>query len=138
MLLFFYEGFIVLVSHPNTNPAEQGLTLVKFSITKLSDAQRAHLRCKEVVRELENYQHVSPRSQCFSLLFYLLFLRDWNSVFQYHTIQCLLIFCSTCHRPPSVCFTEASRLFYFILFIFFFRVGKSLACHSPGKWCLCA
>ena len=25
----------------------------------------------------------------------------------------------------------------FIIFIFF-RVGKSLACHSPGKWCLCA
>ena len=21
---------------------------------------------------------------------------------------------------------------------FFFRVGKSLACHSPSKWCLCA
>ena len=51
-----------------------------------------------------------PRSQCFSLLFYLLFFRDWNAVFQYHTIQCLLIFCSTYHRQPSVCFTEASRL----------------------------
>ena len=24
------------------------------------------------------------------------------------------------------------------VFFFFFRVGKSLACHSPGKWCLCA
>ena len=24
----------------------------------------------------------------------------------------------------------------FYLFYFFFRVGKSLACHSPGKWCL--
>ena len=24
----------------------------------------------------------------------------------------------------------------FLRFIFF-RVGKSLACHSPGKWCLC-
>ena len=35
---------------------------VKFSITKLSDAQRAHLWCKEVVRELENYQHVSPEA----------------------------------------------------------------------------
>ena len=21
---------------------------------------------------------------------------------------------------------------------FIFRVGKSLACHSPAKWCLCA
>ena len=34
------------------------------------------------------------------------------------------------------------RLFYlfylFLFFCFFFRVGKSLACHSPGKWCLCA
>ena len=26
----------------------------------------------------------------------------------------------------------------FFRFIFIFRVGKSLACHSPGKWCLCA
>ena len=25
----------------------------------------------------------------------------------------------------------------FLRFIFF-RVGKSLACHPPGKWCLCA
>ena len=26
-------------------------------------------------------------------------------------------------------------LFYLLIF---FRVGKSLACHFPGKWCLCA
>ena len=26
-----------------------------------------------------------------------------------------------------------------IFWVFFFsRVGKSLACHAPGKWCLCA
>ena len=25
-----------------------------------------------------------------------------------------------------------------ICWCFFFRVGKSLACHSPGKWYLCA
>ena len=42
-------------------------------------------------------------------LFYLLFFRDRNAVVQYHTIQCLLIFCNTYHRQPSVCFTEASR-----------------------------
>ena len=45
------------------------------------------------------------------LLFYLLFFRDWNAVFQYHTIQCLLIFCNTYHRHPSVCSTEPSRFF---------------------------
>ena len=28
--------------------------------------------------------------------------------------------------------------FRFIFFSIFFRVGKSLACHSPAKWCLCA
>ena len=28
--------------------------------------------------------------------------------------------------------------FPFFFFSIFFRVGKSLACHSPGKWCLCA
>ena len=42
-MLLFYQGFIVLVSHPDTNPAEQSLTSVNFSIAKLSDAQRAHL-----------------------------------------------------------------------------------------------
>ena len=42
-MLLFNEGFIVLVSHPDTNPNEQGLTSANFSITKLSDAQRAHL-----------------------------------------------------------------------------------------------
>ena len=47
---------------PGFNPAQQGLTSVKFSITNLSDARRAHLWCKEVVRELENYQHVSPEA----------------------------------------------------------------------------
>ena len=62
MLLLFTRGLLSLVSHPNTKPAQQGLTSVKFSITKLSDAQRAHLWCKEVVRELENYQHVSPEA----------------------------------------------------------------------------
>ena len=40
---------MVLVSHPNTNPTWQGLTSVNFTITKLSDAQRAHLWQKEVV-----------------------------------------------------------------------------------------
>ena len=47
-----------------TNPAGQALTSVNFSITKLSDAQRARLNLwwKEVVRELENDQHVSPEA----------------------------------------------------------------------------
>ena len=42
-MLLFYEGFIVLVSHPDTNPFRKRLTSVNFSITKPSDAQRAHL-----------------------------------------------------------------------------------------------
>ena len=42
-MLLFYEGYIVLVSHLNTNPAGQGLTSVNFGITKLSDVQRARL-----------------------------------------------------------------------------------------------
>ena len=42
-MLLFYEGCIVLVSHPNTNPAEQRLPSVNFGVTKLSDAQRALL-----------------------------------------------------------------------------------------------
>ena len=58
-MLLFYEGYIILVSHPNTNPAQPLLlTLVNFGITKLSDAQRARLNLwsKEV------YQHVSPEA----------------------------------------------------------------------------
>ena len=57
-MLLFYEGYIILVSHPNTNPAQQSLTSVNFGITKLSDAQRARLNLwsKEV------YQHVSPEA----------------------------------------------------------------------------
>ena len=27
-------------------------------------------------------------------------------------------------------------IFRFIIIFIFFRVGKSLACHSPAKWCL--
>ena len=42
-MLLFRKRYIVLVSHPNTHPAEQGLTSVNFGITKLSDAQRARL-----------------------------------------------------------------------------------------------
>ena len=42
-MLLSREGYIVLGSHPNTNPAEQGLTSANFGITKLSDAQRARL-----------------------------------------------------------------------------------------------
>ena len=41
LMLLFYEGYIVLVSHPNTNPAGWGKTSVNFGITKLSDALRA-------------------------------------------------------------------------------------------------
>ena len=40
-MLLFYEGVYVF-GHPS-NPTGQGLTLVNFSITKLSDAQRARL-----------------------------------------------------------------------------------------------
>ena len=36
-------------------------------------------------------------------------------------------------NPVGVCVS-----FVCFIFIIFFRVGKSLACHSPAKWCLCA
>ena len=45
-MLVFYEGLIVLVSRPDTNPARKDLTSVNFSITKQSDAQRATLVVK--------------------------------------------------------------------------------------------
>ena len=54
----FMRIILFFVSHPNTNPAQHGLTSVNFGITKLSDAQRARLNLwsKEV------YQHVSPEA----------------------------------------------------------------------------
>ena len=57
-----------LVTHPDTNPTRQGLTLVNFSITKLSDAQEGTLKL-EVKGSLSTCQ---PRSQCFSLPIYFL------------------------------------------------------------------
>ena len=43
-MLLFYDGYIGLVSHPDTNPAGQDLTSVNFGITKLSDAQEGTLK----------------------------------------------------------------------------------------------
>ena len=35
--------------------------------------------------------------------------------------------------------TQSESVFNFVgFFVIFFRVGKSLARHSPAKWCLCA
>ena len=56
----FTKAYMFLVTHPDTNPARDGLSLVNFSITKLSDAQRARLSTCQ------------PRSQCFSLPIYFL------------------------------------------------------------------
>ena len=64
----FYEEYIILVTHPNTNPAQQGLTSVNFGITKLSDGSEGTLKLV-VKRSLSTCQ---PRSQCFSLPIYFL------------------------------------------------------------------
>ena len=45
-MLLFYEGYIVLVSHPNINSAGEGITSVNFGVTNLSDAQRARLNLR--------------------------------------------------------------------------------------------
>ena len=39
----FTKGYMFSVTHPDINSAGKGKTLVNFSITKLSDAQRARL-----------------------------------------------------------------------------------------------
>ena len=50
-----------MVTHPDTNPATAGQgTLVNFSISCSEGTLK--LVVKEVVRELENYQHVSPEA----------------------------------------------------------------------------
>ena len=36
------------------------------------------------------------------------------------------------------CQTQSESRFHFVGFFVIFRVGKSLACHSPAKWWLCA
>ena len=67
-MLLFYEGYIILVSHPNTNPTQQTLTSVNFGITKLSDGSEGTLKLV-VKRSLSTCQ---PKSQCFSLPIYFL------------------------------------------------------------------
>ena len=43
------------------------------------------------------------------------------------------------HLVTGLPYSNPSQTFgRFFRFIFIFRVGKSLACHSPGKWCLWA
>ena len=106
-MLLFREGYI------------PSLTLTPLNRVNFSELwYYKAVRCSEgtlkfvVKRSCEGTRKLStcqPRSQCFSLLFYSLFFRDRNAVVQYHIIQCLLIFCNTYHRQPSVCFTEASR-----------------------------
>ena len=62
----FTKGYMFEVTHPDTNPdGWEELTLVNF--TKHYKAVRCSegtlkLVVKEVVRELENYQHVSPEA----------------------------------------------------------------------------
>ena len=41
---------------------------------------------------------------------------------------------SPANQPPA----SITSQYHIIFFSFFSRVGKSLACHFPGKWCLCA
>ena len=64
----FTRANMFSVTHPDTNPAGEGLTLVNFSITKLSDGSEGTLKLV-VKRSLSTCQ---PRSQCFSLPIYFL------------------------------------------------------------------
>ena len=64
----FTKAYMFLVTHPDTNLAGEGLTLVNFSITKLSDGSEG-TRKLVVKRSLSTCQ---PRSQCFSLPIYFL------------------------------------------------------------------
>ena len=57
----FTKAYMFLVTHPDTNPAGEGLTLVNFSITKLSDGSEGTL--KLVVKR--SWSTCQPRSQCF-------------------------------------------------------------------------
>ena len=83
-----------------------------------------YVRCSEGTRKLVVKRSLStcqPRSQCLSLPIYFL---------QSFWVQ---YFASTVDVPQATQCTLTEGLVFFI-----FRVGKSLACHSPGKWCLCA
>ena len=41
-------------------------------------------------------------------------------------------------NPVGICVSFLGFILFSYFFKIFFRVGKSLACHSPAKWCLCA
>ena len=65
-MLLFYEGYSILVSHPNTNPAQQSLTSLRYYKA---------VRCSEGTLKLVVKRSLStcqPRSQCFSLPIYFL------------------------------------------------------------------
>ena len=64
----FTKGYMFLVTHPDTKPAGQGLTLVNFSNYKA-------VRCSEGTLKLVVKRSLStcqPRSQCLSLPIYFL------------------------------------------------------------------
>ena len=64
----FTKAYMFLVTHLDTNPAEEDVTLVNFSITK-------NVRCSEGTLKLVVKRSLStcqPRSQCFSLPIYFL------------------------------------------------------------------
>ena len=63
-------------------PAGQVLTSVNVCIIKLSDAQSArfNLRCKEVLRVLENDQHVSPEANVFRSPFIFFNLSGYSTL----------------------------------------------------------
>ena len=89
-MLLFREGYMFWYPIQTLTP----LNRVTFSELWYYKA----VRCSEgtlklvVKRSCEGTRKLStcqPRSQCFSLLFDLLFFRDRNAVVQDHTIQCL-------------------------------------------------
>ena len=93
----FMKAYIFFLSSLQTlNPAGEGLASVNFSITKLSDAQRARLNLwwKEV------YQHVSPEANVSHFPFIFLNLSGFSSLL---VTTCLLrLFTQGCYHGTTM------------------------------------
>ena len=75
-------GYIV-VNHPDTNPTGHGQNFSeRLYYIKLSDAQSARLNlcCIEVMRELENDQHVSLEAKVFRFPFIFFNLSGFSTL----------------------------------------------------------
>ena len=97
-------------------------------ILKPSKYSRLTLQRSQAILKIQ-IQKIHPASRAFLSLARFVLSRERLSM---NRVRSLLLGCRI-----AIPVRKLVRFLRFLFFIFF-RVGKSLACHSPAKWCLCA